>query len=186
MEQDLSNFYGTAAQVIPALLLILVVETSFMAAVLKYRGLRESGIGGLVTLRFIEKVKSGRVPFLPLGAVESALLAGIIALIDAFFLRPTKLTNLTLAVLTLFLAVVGEGLAFAGLAFDPAGTVKTLFVVIMLVALGILIFQVFLSLVLSVFSMRASISAAAKDGQLTAAPAAQASRADDPQERSTR
>jgi hypothetical protein len=188
MKQDLSNFYGTAAQVIPALLLILVVETSFMAAVLRYKGLWESGIGGLVAVRLIEKVKVGRgVPFLlPLGPMERALLAGIAVFVDAFFLRPTRLTNLILAVLTLLLAVVGEGLAFAGLAFDPAGTVKTIFVVIMLITLGVLIFQVFLSLVLSVFSMRASISTAANHGQLTADTSAQASLADDQQERATR
>lgn len=160
---------------IPALLLILVVETSFMSAVLRYRGIWESGIGGLIALRFVQKAKSGK--FLPplkngLGGLGNAMLAVIAAIIDAFFLRPTKRTNSILAVLTMLLASAGEAVAFAGLAFDPAGTMKTISAVTILVALGVLIFQVFLSLVLSVFSVRAGVSAATANGQPPSADSA--------------
>jgi hypothetical protein len=72
------------------------------------------------------------------------------------------------------LAVTGEGLAFAGLAFDPAGTARKILVVTILVALGVLIFQVFVSLVLSVFSARAGVRTANLNGQPTVDPSAQA------------
>ncbi|MEV5630299.1 hypothetical protein [Micromonospora tulbaghiae] len=155
MKSDLANFYGTAAQVIPALILILVIETGFLAAVLKYRGLWESGTGGLIAIRLIGKLKQGRV-FLPIGLPERVAIRIFASIIDAFFLRPTRRTNSVLVLLTVLLAITAEGLAFVGLAFDVPGKARTAFVVVLLAALGVLLFQVLLSLVMAAFSVLAT------------------------------
>jgi len=148
MDGDITNFYATAAQVIPALLILLVIESRFMTAIRGYRGL-DVAPGEVVTaVELSERAAHAILPVV-VGGLPARF---VLWTLRFFYLRPTRLSNGILVVGTVFWPLFGEGLAFASLVHAPAGLAKRLIVTGICVALAILLVESLVALLWLSFS----------------------------------
>jgi hypothetical protein len=156
MSSNLSNFYGAAAQTIPVLLLVLVVETTFLAGVLRSKRLEPViTLGNLVVLIF---------PALLAGPARATALPGK-AIVLA---RPLRVVaNGAFVFGSLLAAVIAEGVAFVGLAFDPKDTASQAIVIFVLIAIGLLLIETLAALTLVVIAAAQRIRGEAEDSSGT-------------------
>jgi len=141
MTSSPANFYGATAQTIPVLLLVLAVETTFLANMTRSE---------LVRRRLESWADRGRIPVPAMIASLPILASWWDSLVRATIrtsARPIgKLANFTIVLGTLFLALTAELLAFVGLATEPKPAFIWWSVWITLFAVALLLLETFWAL----------------------------------------
>lgn len=141
MTANPANFFGATAQTIPVLLLVLAVETTFLANMAR---------SNLVRSRLEAWADSGLIPtpwVLTLVPTIASLWQTVMrALIKALAKPIGQLANWILVFGTLLLALTAELLAFVGLATTPSDVYIRWSVGITLVALALLLLETFWAL----------------------------------------
>ncbi|TDO26131.1 hypothetical protein EV643_1712 [Kribbella sp. VKM Ac-2527] len=136
MTSDPAGFYGATAQTIPVLLLVLAVETTFLARAAHSNAVRRRLEAWADSGQFSVP---GFIDFIPLASVlwETIARYAIRALAQPI----GRLANSAFVFGTLFLSLAAELLAFVGLATDPGSTFVAWSVGVTLVAVSLLLIE---------------------------------------------
>jgi hypothetical protein len=141
MSSNLSNFYGAAAQTIPVLLLTLVVETSFLAAIMRSRQIERSLQSYDWAGNILEAILRRSLP-IAAGLANLEPIRRFTDRMSKLLARPIGATaNAMLAFGSLLAAVIAEAASFVGLAFDLRGTVAKVIAGFILAGIGLLLFE---------------------------------------------
>ena len=132
MNDDLTSFYSTTAQVIPVLLILLVVETSFAASIITFRGIAAAP----PPVR--QNVEHGLRVFWRVAGLLSPGSRGLEPIVDFYLVRPRRLSNILVALGTIVWPLLGEIVSLASLPHPPAGRAQAIVLVIIGIAVGLL------------------------------------------------
>ncbi|NEA33973.1 hypothetical protein [Streptomyces sp. SID13031] len=143
MTSDPAGFYGATAQTIPVLLLVLAVETTFLARAAHSETVRRS----------LEAWAAGGRIFIPLPdgvlgvSILSTVLSPLVAAVVKVLAKPIgRIANAAFVLGTLTLSLATELLAFVGLAITPGPTFVTWSVWITLATIFLLVLETLLAL----------------------------------------
>ena len=151
MSSNLANFFGAAAQTIPVLLLTLAVETTFLASALRSKRVEEAAKSGDWAAYVVDALPAIPVPGVQ-GLIGGLLEWCLMAFGKAFAQPIGVAANAAFVFGSLLVAVIAEGGAFVGLAFDVKGTASYVLASIVLVGIGLLLIETFAALILVVLS----------------------------------